>query len=274
MVWIPNRTKVTPKLEFFCKTSVMEGQQIDVVLRDGGFLGQDETFKVIVKRDKGKLRKQKIRSQQIADRLETLTQKYYNAHGFADKSVLASFPPHLNNNTDHNNARLVEGKFVISNSRNLEVVKNPFGGKNNTFRPGCVNYLIYNLDNKRIIRFNDVLIEMIRDQTFFLGNVPQRVSPAELISTLELVPGKDYKPQYKCVTRWSAERASTRVDTDFYGKYDYHHLDDIQYFIDNGRLYILNPKNVTRTITIEGYPLTVDMQFMICSLKTMYVFLG
>lgn len=245
--------------------------EFDAMLRENGFLGENETFTAVVNKDKKYLKRRKITAAQIADRLETLVQKYYCVFApWSDKNILASFPPHLNNNPNHNNARCVEGKFIISKSSTSGYHPNPFGAQERVYKGGSTDYLIYNIQNKKLIRFGDLLIELIREKCFFEGNVLYRLSPADVVATLELVPTKELKPLYKCTTRWVPQWRSTSVQRFHYDKYELQQIGDVEYCFCDGSLVVFNATNSVKEIMIEGYPLQLDMRFMKCTLKPQY----
>lgn len=51
---------------------------------------------------------------------------------------------------------------------------------------GSVDYVIHNIKTGKNLRFGDLLIHMIRDHSFFEGNVCYRLDPHEVIGVLEL----------------------------------------------------------------------------------------
>lgn len=67
---------------------------------------------------------------------------------------------------------------------------------------GADDYWIYDLEKSKSIRFNDILIHLIRDHNFFEGNVYHRLNPADVIDFFDIKPNINYKPQYTTEFTW------------------------------------------------------------------------
>jgi hypothetical protein len=237
----------------------IHSKRFNEMLKESNFLAPHENWEEIVAQDAEVLKTYHIKKDQIADCLETLTQKFKTAPDYTNSEIIEKLPNHLNGCDDNLEYKLVDNKFVISISRTKGYHDYPFDRPDDRiFKGGSSDYVIYNLSNNKIIRFGDLLIELIRDHGFFEGSVLYRLDPKEVILTLELIPEQDYKPVYQKVSYWSSVMSSNRIDQLVLKKYDFKRLGNLSVNITDERLRILNPTNVKETITIEGSPVTTS----------------
>jgi hypothetical protein len=231
------------------------------MLQKSNFLGPQENWKAVVARDAEVLKEYGITKEQIADRLETLVHKVFKAPEYNNPELIAIFPPHLNGTQNHY-CKLIEDKFVISQAGTLGYHAFPFKRPSDRyFKYGSSDFIIYNLSNKKLIRFGDLLIELIRDQGFFEGSVAYRLEPKDVIQTLGLIPNTNYKPNFQKVTYWQHSMSSNRIDPSILTKYTFSQFDTISYNLTNGRLRILNPNKTTVNVMFQGYPVQLDSYF-------------
>lgn len=229
-------------------------------LQKNNFLGPHENWKAVVARDAEVLKESGITKEQIADRLETLVRKASQAPDYYNPELIATFPQQLNGLQNcYCHRKLVEEKFVIVKAVTRGYHAFPFKRPmDRYFKYGSTDYIIYNLSNKKLIRFGDLIIELIRDQGFFEGSVSYRLEPKDVIQTLELLPGISYNPNFQQVTYWQQRMSSNRIDPLVMSKYNFTQLDTISYNLTDGHLYILNPGKHNVKVSIQGYPIQLD----------------
>ena len=131
-----------------------------------GFLGQNESLKVVIHGDAETLKNLGITHEQIADKLEYLVQ---NPQG--------------------------DGKFKVNSLSTRGMQEDPFQEK---WTPGTYSNLDVTITNQdgESIRFGGPIIGLIRNYQFFEGKeVSYRLDPTKAVRVLQIKPGETSIPQ-------------------------------------------------------------------------------
>ena len=159
-----------------------------------GFLANGEILEEIINQDEKTLKKLNITTNQIADKLETITEK------FIRKRNLYYRENHLKNeNFDYNKTFQVDN-LNIKITRYLGYQHCPFGCPEEN---SDSDFDIINLKNKTKLFFSLLHIHLIRKHHFFEGNTKYRLDPKQTIQCLEIKPNINYKPTYQEETIWN-----------------------------------------------------------------------
>ncbi len=182
-----------------------------------GFLQDDERLIDVYENDKKLLDEHNITFKQIADRLQTIVAKYFTQ---LDKKRLQVESNMLGR---HNlNKTIIEGLYLISHKtyhtgaqtcpfQNESLDNNYYG-----YTYGARDITIIHLETKQEIKFNTLLIHMIKCHQFFLSpKSSHRLCPIDVIKMFNMQPNIDYTPKYTELLKWNCKGWDTATVYDF-----------------------------------------------------------
>lgn len=203
-----------------------------------GFMSRDDKLMEIYQTDLNMLENKNISFQQIADALTTIVEKYKRKSDLIGEMNIyngAEFSPEIKkihneellrllqtdpeafllkvNGGYKNDSRASSTSPIIIDSKYL-VTRISYWG----FQPcpficfsdrisrategGGDDYWIYDLETKKTLQFNDLLIHLIRDHHFFEGDVFHRLNPNDVIEFFNLQQEINYASDFVEVDRW------------------------------------------------------------------------
>lgn len=199
-----------------------------------GFIDENDKLIDIYNNDMETLSKYNITTKQISDILTTITEKYDRKFKLirGDSMSNAEFSPEIMKhhykelsqldknlfsercnsgyswrkiNVINTNPIIIDNKYLITRISYWGYQACPFVYFSETVDRtlgGGDDYWIYDLETKKTLQFNDMLIHLIRDHHFFEGNVSHRLDPIDVINFFDLKPNVDYSPNFIEVNRW------------------------------------------------------------------------
>ena len=134
-----------------------------------------------------------ITCEQIADKMETIVEKYFR----------------IIRESKHLDVYLIENKYIVSDVTYMGAQECPFQNKEKDnkyygYEYGASDITITNTENNLTITFNTLLIHMIRCHQFFESpKSSHRLDPQKIIQIFELKTGINYKPTYRHYKCWT-----------------------------------------------------------------------
>lgn len=201
----------------------------------GGFMSKNDRLLDIYNEDINTLANRDISTDQIADVLTNIIEKYKRKNaltGYNHYRDCAEYSPDIkklhdeqllrighdifslqcndgykiSGNVKSTNPIVIDDRYLVTRHSFWGFQACPFicfsGNISRAVEGGGDDYWIYDLQTKKTLQFNDLLIHLIRDHHFFEGNVYHRLSPNDIIDFFNLQPGIDYSNDYVEVDRW------------------------------------------------------------------------
>lgn len=197
---------------------------------------KNEKLLEIHREDMNTLMNRNIKIQQIVDILTTITEKYKRkASLIGDISInhCSEYSPEIKKHHDEELLRIDPEIFflgvnsgykndmnalslcpIIIDERYLITMISYWGFQSCPFvcfseigsrseTGGGDDYWIYDLETRKTLQFNDLIIHLIGDHHFFEGDVFHRLNPDDVINFFNLQPGIDYSNEFVEVDRWT-----------------------------------------------------------------------
>lgn len=225
---------------------IIEKRMQDPKFTYNGILAKDETLMEVYLKDQRILKKYGVTCKQIADRLQMLIDKLHQKNSsfrnFNQKIIMqVEKEKQLIVETCEKMDKLKispvignpEPRTCLQGSSKLILVEDRYamayiswgGAQICPFQPdsdksyhgydyGSYDYLIYDTKTDEFIKFNNLLVHMIREHSFFEGSVPHRLDPEVVIKLLEIKPAVDYEPKYLIENVWTMKMGQSHLDDD------------------------------------------------------------
>jgi len=188
-----------------------EYKRIDTLCRSINQLSFDEVFHEIIYNDLKTLKKYKIEKNQISDIMQKIIDhhnKYLiNNHSlkFSKKNIkfITKYFNEKNEKKHEYNVistkkSKINNKFFVFEIYWDKNIICPFGKDKNKYKSGSKDFIIFDIDYKNKIIFNEIQIHQIAEHGFFQGIKSfYRLNPLALIDFFNIESKKNYKTQYK-----------------------------------------------------------------------------
>jgi hypothetical protein len=202
-----------------------------------GFMSPNENLLDVYNTDLQLIESYGLTFKQIADRLQTLIEKYKrklslisHSHIHFNQKIAELSKKQIENlsteiinmkcnsgyecfrkKVKYMNPLIIDQHYVVTRISFWSSQPCPFVGglygKSNFLHirdelGGGDDYWIYDLRTGQSLKFNDLQIHLIRDHGFFEGHVYHRLEPFDVITFFHLKPDIDYSPTYFYETQW------------------------------------------------------------------------
>lgn len=200
-----------------------------------GFMNKDDVLVDIYNKDMTILNNHNITPKQIADVLTSIVQKYRRKAmliGEENARDCGEYSPEIKkyhydellqidrdllnlkcNNGYNSNSSVHSLNPIIIDKKYLVTCISYWGFQPCPFYCFCEithrsdtgggdDFWVYDLETKKTLEFNDLLIHLIGNHHFFEGNVHHRLNPETIIDFFNLQPNIDYSSEFIEVSRW------------------------------------------------------------------------
>ena len=181
-----------PKRLFIKDMSPEQIAEVERRMMHRQFLAQGDSLVDIINSDAKILGGSGITHQQIADRLESLSQgalwQWKQGNGISEGQGYGA---------------IIGGKYKVYAFDWCSGTACPYSNEGNaTCGKGEHTYIILNQETGEPVKFEEILIHLVRDHHFFEGNTQFRLDPRIVIRVLDLKPGVDYTPKTETEVFW------------------------------------------------------------------------
>lgn len=181
-----------PKQLFIEDMSQEQIAEVEGRMRHRQFLAQDDSLVGIINRDAKILERSGITYQQIADRLESLSQgalwQWNQGNGVIEGQGYGA---------------TMGGRYKVLAFDWCSGTECPYpNDPNRTCGRGQRTYAIIDQETGEHVKFEEILIHLVMDHHLFEGNTSFRLDPERVIRVLDLKPGVDYTPKRESNVFW------------------------------------------------------------------------